>query len=82
MLTEGLNIFRCPLPAALVGKSLLASGIREETGCSVIALFREGQLHINPDPTDLLMAGDEMLIIGTVESEKRFALKYPDTTKV
>ena len=81
MLTEGLNIFRCPMPAALVGKSLLASGIREETGCSVIALFREGQLLINPDPTDPLAARDEMLIIGTVESEKRFAAKYPDTTK-
>jgi Trk K+ transport system NAD-binding subunit len=37
MLTEGLNIFRCKVHPHLVGKTLLTSGIRESTGCSVIA---------------------------------------------
>ncbi len=32
MSTEGL-ILRCPMPADLVGKNLLESGIRENTGC-------------------------------------------------
>jgi Trk K+ transport system NAD-binding subunit len=80
MLTEGLNIFRCTVPAGLVGKTLLASGIRETTGCSVIAVFREGSLHINPEPTETFAVADEMLMIGTAQSEKNFAAKFPEKT--
>lgn len=78
MLTEGLNIFRCRVPAGLVGKTLLSSGIRETTGCSVIAVFREGSLHINPDPSELFTAADELLMIGTAQSERSFADKFPE----
>ena len=78
MLTEGLNIFRCPVPSDLVGKTLLESGIRENTGCSVIALFREGRLRINPEPGESFGADDEMVMIGTAESEKNFAALYPE----
>ena len=78
MLTEGLNIFRCKIHPHLVGKNLLTSGIRESTGCSVIAIFRAGNLGINPEPTELLAAEDELLMIGTAASEKAYAEKYPD----
>jgi K+/H+ antiporter YhaU regulatory subunit KhtT len=73
-----LNIFRCKIHPHLVGKNLLTSGIRESTGCSVIAIFRAGNLGINPEPTELLAAEDELLMIGTAASEKAFAEKYPD----
>jgi Trk K+ transport system NAD-binding subunit len=78
MLTEGLNIFRCRVHPLLAGKSLMESSIREDTGCSVIALFREGNLRINPDPTTILGADDEMVLIGTAESEKNFVTAYPE----
>ncbi|NLB05652.1 MAG: hypothetical protein GX835_01590, partial [Desulfobulbaceae bacterium] len=78
MLTEGLNIFRCPVPTDLVGKTLLESGIRENTGCSVIALFREGRLRINPEPGESFGADDEMVMIGTAESEKNCAALDPE----
>lgn len=78
MLTEGLNIFRCKMPPSLVGFNLLDSGIRESTGCSVIAIFREGSLRINPDPTETLAAEDELLMIGTAASEKALTEKYPE----
>lgn len=78
MLTEGLNIFRCPVHPQLAGESLLTSNIRESTGCSVIAIFREGRLRINPEPTETLTLEDELLMIGTATSEKAFAAKYPD----
>ena len=81
MLTEGLNIFRCPMPADLVGKNLLESGIRENTGCSVIALFREGRLQINPEPAETFGIDDELVMIGTVESEKYFTTLYPEKGK-
>lgn len=78
MLTEGLNIFRYKVHSLLAGKALLESGIRENTGCSVIAVLRDGSLHINPDPTEHLLAEDEMIMIGTAESEKSFAARYPE----
>lgn len=81
MLTEGLNIFRCPMPAGLVGKNLMESGIRENTGCSVIALFREGRLQINPEPTETFGVDDELVMIGTAESEKNFTTLYPEKGK-
>jgi K+/H+ antiporter YhaU regulatory subunit KhtT len=78
MLTEGLNIFRCRVHPSLVGKTLLNSDIRETTGCSVIAIFRNDSLVINPDPTEPFMTDDELLIIGTAASEKAFVGKYPE----
>jgi len=78
MLTEGLNIFRCKVHPHLVGSSLLQSGIRESTGCSVIAIFRNNSLHINPDPAEMFAVNDEILIIGTADSEKAFVIKYPE----
>jgi Trk K+ transport system NAD-binding subunit len=78
MLTEGLNIFRCKAHRNLVGKNLLTSGIRESTGCSVIAIFRNNSLRINPDPNEVFAVDDEMLLIGTAASEKAFVGKYPE----
>ena len=76
MLTEGLNIFRYPAPASLIGKSLSESGIRERAACSVIAIIDKGVMLINPDPLDPLRADEEMLMIGTIEAEKAFAENY------
>jgi Trk K+ transport system NAD-binding subunit len=78
MLTEGLNIFRVGIHPTLDKKSLTESGIREQTGCSVIALVREGQIEINPDSTRPLAAGEEMILIGTAEAEKKFMERYPE----
>lgn len=78
MLTEGLNIFRCKVHPLLADKTLLASGIREETGCSVIAVVRNGSLRINPAPDETLHTDDEMIMIGTVGSEKCFVGRYPE----
>ncbi|WP_240193596.1 potassium channel family protein [Desulfobulbus alkaliphilus] len=78
MLTEGLNIFRSQVHPHLAGKSLIASDIRETTGCSVIALFRGGHLIINPEPTIILDPKDKMILIGTAEAEKSFMARYPE----
>jgi len=78
MLTEGLNIFRCKVPTSLIDQTLLNSGIRETTGCSVIAVVRAGNLRINPEPADKFIADDEILMIGTAQSEKSFTENYPE----
>ncbi|MBU8910785.1 MAG: NAD-binding protein [Desulfobacterales bacterium] len=71
MFAEGLNIFRTPVRSSLAGKSLAESQIRKQTGCSVIAIGREGNLNINPEPSILLGENDEMILIGTSDAEKR-----------
>uniref|UniRef100_B8DKE0 TrkA-N domain protein n=1 Tax=Nitratidesulfovibrio vulgaris (strain DSM 19637 / Miyazaki F) TaxID=883 RepID=B8DKE0_NITV9 len=78
MLSEGLNIFRAPVGLGLAGRTLKDSGIRDETGCSVVALRGPGGLSVNPDPTLLLRACDELILIGDSEAERRFLERYPD----
>lgn len=72
MFTEGLNVFSGPMPRKLVGKNLIDSNIREKTGCSVIAMKTEGGLVVGPDPSLPLCKEDELILIGTTESEKKY----------
>ncbi len=72
MFTEGLNIFNLSVPRSLAGKTLIKSNIRESTGCSVIALKKREGLVVGPDPALPLDGEDELILIGTTESEQRF----------
>ncbi len=76
MLAEGLDVFRVPVPRALAGRNLANSGIRERTNCSVIALTDAEGKHINPSPESNLTEGDQLVIIGDVESERKFLAHY------
>jgi Trk K+ transport system NAD-binding subunit len=77
MLSEGLNVFRVGVPPKLENKDLLHIQVRETTGCSIVAVKRKDELMINPDPTIVLERGDELVLIGSAESEKMFAETYP-----
>jgi Trk K+ transport system NAD-binding subunit len=77
MLSEGLNVFRVGVPPKLENKDLLHIQVRETTGCRIVAVKRKDDLMINPDPTIVLASGDELVLIGSAESEKMFAEKYP-----
>ena len=76
MVAEGLNVFRVELPEHLEGRTLIESEIRQRTGCSVIAIQREvdgSNVHIiHFDPTEALREGDELVLIGNIESEETF----------
>ena len=72
LLTEGLNIFHLNAPESLVGKTLLESGIRERTGCTVIAISRDGKMSINPEAKTVIKEDDELVLIGTFDAEKSF----------
>jgi len=76
MLAEGLNVFRAGMHASLVGKSLIDSQIRMQTGCSVIAINHDGEMISNPDPTVRFSEKDELIMIGTDDAEKRFLKQY------
>lgn len=72
MLAEGLNIFTSKVSATLAGKTLMNSGIRETTGCNLIAIEDGKKMRINPDPSTVLRKGKKIILIGTVESERKF----------
>jgi len=72
LLTEGLNIFHIKTPEYLSGKTLLNSQIREGTGCTVIAILRDGRMTINPEAKTVIKKDDELLLIGTFDAEKSF----------
>ncbi len=76
MVAEGLYIFRLPVHGSLAGKSLVEIPIRQQTGCSVIAIGKQDGLRINPEPSTVLSADDELVLIGTGEAEKKFMEIY------
>lgn len=72
MLTEGLDVFRVPLPQTLVGKTLEESQIRQITGCNVVAIKNQVSFIVNPPPSVVFKKDDELIMIGMVEAEKAF----------
>lgn len=72
MLAEGLHVFRHPVPAQLVGRTLGATGIRESTECNVVAVEIDGRAVVNPPADFGLVADAELILIGTSDGERRF----------
>jgi Trk K+ transport system NAD-binding subunit len=77
VLAEGLEVFRVQVPEAMAGRSLADAQLRQETGCSVVALARDGVLDTNPDATTALPAGADLVVIADPASEQRFFTRYP-----
>lgn len=76
LLAEGLDVFKVPVPAALVGKTLAECAVRRETGCSVIAIDSGNGALVNPPPGTIFPADAEVIVIGNTESEERFLERY------
>ncbi|MGK2948058.1 MAG: potassium channel family protein, partial [Acidimicrobiales bacterium] len=77
VLAEGLEVFRVPVPAQLAGRSLAEAELRQRTGCTVVAVARNGTLDSNPDAAAPLPADGDLVIIADQESEQRFFGRYP-----
>ena len=60
----------------LAGKSIAESGIRRTTGCTVIALDKDGTTQANPDPTQPLPADVELILISSAEGQNRFLERF------
>jgi Trk K+ transport system NAD-binding subunit len=78
MIAEGLDVFRIPVPAELVGRTLIEARVREETGCSVLAIEIGDETIVNPPPDVPLPdhPDAELIVIGTTESERAFHKRY------
>ena len=62
---------RVPPPSALVGKSLVESGIRQKFGVIIVAIRRaDSAMEFNPPPEAVIRGGDELVVLGGTESVK------------
>lgn len=50
--------------AALAGQTLEEAGIRRQTGAAVLAIKRDGRQWPNPHAEEVLMPGDQVLVMG------------------
>jgi Trk K+ transport system NAD-binding subunit len=76
VIAEGLNVFTVKTPQELVGKSLIESSIRQQTGCNVLSIKKDGKQFINPEPDFEIPATCELVMIGTNEDEIQFMEKF------
>lgn len=76
LLAEGVFVFPVPVPAAMAGRPLAESALRSETGCTVIAMEKDGQRTVNPAPDTVVPVGGKLLLIGTLEAEEKFLRLY------
>lgn len=76
MVAEGLDLIKVKVPVQLMGKTIKDSSIRKETGCTIIGIKHEGEMHINPEPSMILSEGAEIILIGTVDAENQFFQLY------
>ncbi len=77
VLAEGLEVFRVPVPEALVGQSLAGAALRQQTGCTVVAVAHGERLEKNPDPAATLRAGADLIVIADPASQHRFFARFP-----
>jgi Trk K+ transport system NAD-binding subunit len=76
LLAEGVFVFPSPVPSAMAGKRIAESALRSETGCTVIAIEKDGERTVNPTPDMVVPAGGKLLLIGTLEAEEKFLKLY------
>ncbi len=83
MIAEGLDIFRVPVPEKLRGVTLSACGIRESTGCHVVAFQDEDGVLTSPSaeaPLPSSPAG-EIILVATTADEERFMTRFNTARK-
>jgi Trk K+ transport system NAD-binding subunit len=76
MLVEGLTLFRVQTPPSLAGVTLASSHVRQETGCSVVAIQCQGRFMVNPRPSVAIPKDSELIVVGTYEGERQFFRTY------
>jgi di/tricarboxylate transporter len=62
-----LMLVRLDPDSSLVGNTLVQSHLGEAFGLGVMGIFRQGVLQLMPDPDQVLIAGDHLLIKGKRE---------------
>jgi Trk K+ transport system NAD-binding subunit len=72
LLGEGLDVFQVPVPPRLVNRTLAEAGIRESSGCNVLAIVANGRMVAAPSAETRLAAGTELILIGDHKGDVLF----------
>ena len=76
MVTEGLNVFRVPMPPELAGRTLAQADVRRKTGSAVVAWQVGDTITLNPDVHEPMPANGELIVIGTGAAEEEFLEEF------
>lgn len=78
VLAEGLVVLRVPTPRELAGRTLADSGLRQQTGVTVVALaVGDAMLTTNPGHDTPLPPDADLILIADEAAEQRFLARYP-----
>ncbi|MCG8460414.1 MAG: NAD-binding protein [Holophagales bacterium] len=72
IVAEGLYLFEQPVTAKLAGRSIAECSVREQTGCSVVALRKDQLIQVVSNPSETLHEGTDIVLIGTENAQERF----------
>jgi Trk K+ transport system NAD-binding subunit len=70
-LDRQVEVVRIPA-GAFAGETLAGADIRQRTGCTAIAVERDGEIVTDLGPAFELQAGDEVILAGTDEAVNRY----------
>ena len=70
-----VNVVRTRAPG-LAGSTIEEARIRKRTGCTVVAIERDGELRTAIDPTFRLQRDDELVVAGTAAGTSRFVEEF------
>jgi len=68
---RAVDIIEIEPGARAIGKHPSGLRLRRETGATVIAVVRAGEVHYAPDPVYRFAAGDTVLVIGDEEAQSQ-----------
>ena len=74
--SEEMNVFAIPTPGGFAGQSLAALRVREKTKCSLLAIKEKDSFLTNPDPDTIFKKTGELILAGSLESEKLFRQEF------
>jgi Trk K+ transport system NAD-binding subunit len=66
-----LGQFQLSQDSPIVEKSIVETSFRDKTGASIVAVWREGEMHPNPSPDEVLQENDVLLVMGTASQLNR-----------
>jgi Trk K+ transport system NAD-binding subunit len=81
VLAEGLTLLQLPVPKSLVGKSLRRAEVRQETGCTVVAISRRDGTYVSPAVDEPLPPDVDLVVIGDTTSEQKFLARHPTSAR-